>query len=236
MAVAASNTAYGIIRDAMIDAGKLATGEEPDSEQLATYMRRLCDVINYFQTKGLKLFFNVEVTVTLIAGTSDYVLSTGATQYPTKPLRVLQGRIQTPQGETRPINPVSWEEWNRLPQFNEGAVTAYFVDKQALTTTARFWNTPDASEALNVAILLVQEQAENPFNLELNVSFPQEWRMALRWGLADDICTGQPEVIMARCADRAQFYREELENWDVEDAPTMFAPDFRGAYYNGSFR
>ena len=33
--------------------------------------------------------------------------------------------------------------------------------------------------------------------------FAQEWRIALRWGLADDIATGQPQAIMDRCAQRA---------------------------------
>lgn len=235
MPVSASNTAYGIIRDAMFDAGFLGPGDEPNSEQLATNMRRLCDVINYFQTQGLKLFYWQEIPVTLVNGTSNYVMPGGA-QYPSKPLRIQQGRIQTPTGETRPIDEISWDEWNRLPQLNRGAVTAFLVDKQATQLIVRVWNTPDAQEALNSAIFLVQIQAPNPFNLEVNVSFPQEWRLALRWGLADDISTGQPDTIMARCAEKAKFYREELENWDVEDADTTFAPSYRGDYAARRFR
>lgn len=235
MPVSASNTAYGIIRDAMVDAGYLGPGDEPNSEQLATNMRRLCDVINYFQTKGLKLFFWAETPITLVDGTNTYVVTPGAT-YPDKPLRIMQGRIQTPEGETRPIDMISWDEWNRLPQLNEGAVTAFLVDKQPTQLIVRLWNTPDAQEALNTAIFLVQHQAPNPFNLEINVSFPQEWRLALRWGLADDIATGQPEAIMSRCAERAKFYREELEDWDVEDAETTFAPSYRGDYAARRFR
>lgn len=238
MPVSASNTAYGIIRDAMFDAGKLSDGEEPDSEQLATNMRRLCDVINYFQTKGLKLFLNVETSITLVAGTGTYTVPVPVSNpdYPNKSLRIIQGRIQTPEGETRPLNMISWDEWNRLPQLNEGAVTAFLVDKQALSLVVKVWNTPDTAEALNTAIFLVEQQAPNPVNLETNVSFPQEWRLALRWCLADDICTGQPQAIMDRCQAKAKFYREELEDWDVEDARTSFAPDYRGDYATGNFR
>lgn len=236
MPSAASNTPYGIIRDAMFDAGKLGEGEEPDSEQLATNMRRLSDVVNYFQTQGLKLFLQIETSLTLIAGTNTYVMPAISSTYPFKPLRILQGRIQTPEGNTRPIIALSWDEWNRLPQLNEGPVTGYLADKQATQLVVKLWNTPDTAEALNTAIFLVESQAPNPFNLEVNMSFPQEWRMALRWSLADEISTGQPSAIMERCQAKAAFYRTELENWDVEDAPTSFAPDYRGYYMTGGFR
>lgn len=234
MPFAVSNTAYGIIRDAMMDAGLLQEGDDPNSEQLSTFMRKLCDIINLWQTQGLKLFLNQEITVTLIDGQASYTLDTGT--QPAKNMRVLQGRIEGPSNQRRVINALSWQEWNMLSQSNTGCITGYFVDKQATSLIVHFWNTPDATEAANTAILLVQVQAANPFNLLEDVSFPQEWRIALRWGLADDISTGQPVAIMARCTDNARRYREMLEDWDVEDAETTFAPNFRGAYQTGNFR
>ena len=67
-------------------------------------------------------------------------------------------------------------------------------------------------------------------------AFPLEWSMGLRWGLADELATGQPQAIMDRCERRATAYREKLEDWDVEDAPTSFAPDQRVTYATSSFR
>lgn len=236
MADAVSNTPYGIINDAMFDAGLLQEGDTPNSDQLATNLRRLCDIINLWQTQGLKLFLLQEIEVNLVASTNTYQVDPSASLVPTKHLRVLQGRIQTPEGVYRPINPLSWQDWNNLQQTSEGCVTGYFVDKQSTTLTVKVWNTPDTDEALNSLILLVQTQAVNPINLEMDVSFPQEWRIALRWALANDICSGQPQAIMDRCAKYAEIYRTTLEDWDVEDAPTSFAPDFRGAYSTGGFR
>ena len=60
--------------------------------------------------------------------------------------------------------------------------------------------------------------------------------MALRWALADDICTGQPQAIMDRCAGRSRYYKEILEGWDVEDAPTRFTPDQRSMMGGGDFQ
>lgn len=226
MPVSTSNTAYGIIKDAMFDAGLLQEGDDPNSEQLATNMRRLCDIINLWQTQGLKLFLQDEISIVLTAGQNTYTVNPDAGLEPHKHLRVLQARIETPTGNKRPINPISWNEWNQLSS-GSGSITGYHVDKQQGSLVVKFWNTPDANEALNTAVLLVHTQAANPFNLESDVAFPQEWRIALRWGLADDIATGQPQAIMDRCQQRAKLYREMLEDWDVEDTVTSFAPDMR---------
>lgn len=234
MPVSVSNTAYGIITDAMHDAGLLGEGNDPNSEQLANNMRRLCDIINFAQTQGIKLFLHQEIEVDLVAGTSAYTLNNVAGVYPVKHLRVLDGYIRDSSSNRRPLNSISWEEWARLPQGSQGAVTGYFVDKQATSLNIKFWNTPDTTEAGNTAVLVVHTQAANPFNLESDVSFPQEWRIYLRWALADDICTGQPQAIMDRCRQRAETYREMLEGWDVEDTATSFAAD--SAYVARSFR
>jgi hypothetical protein len=223
MPVAVSNTAYGIIKDAMMDAGYLQEGQDPNSEQLSTNLRRLCDIINLWQTEGIKLFLHQEVAVPLLVGINSYTVNPSGGTFPQKNLKIIQGRVQGPSLDRRTINALSWQEWNMLSQASSGVVTGYFVDKQATSLVVKVWNTPDAQEALNSMVLLVLTQASNPFNLEADVSFPQEWRIALRWGLADDICTGQPAELMARCDRRAQTFKAVLEGWDVEDTSTTFA-------------
>lgn len=231
MPVAVSNTAYGIINDAMHDAGLLKSGVEPNSEQLATNLRRLCDIINMWQLDGIKLFLYEEYSVTLVAGTNTYTVNQAVGVLPNKNLRIDFGRVETPTGTKRPIDPISWEEWNRLSTDSSGAVVGFFQDRQATSLTVKVWNTPDSTEALNTLVLTIRKQALNPFNLEADISFPQEWRLALRWALADDICTGQPDTIMARCAGKAQQFKEVLEGFDVETAQTTFAPS---SHYYGS--
>jgi hypothetical protein len=232
--MATSKTIYGIINDAMHDAGYLEEGEEPNSEQLATYFRRLNDIINLWQTQGLKLFLLEEISVPLTAGKHSYTFGPNVLSdvVMTKPSRVLDGYVLEPSGIRRPLIPIAWKDWNLLPQVtgNDGIINSYMVNKQAEVLEVRFWNTPDATEALNSVVLLMQKEAPNAVNLQEDMDFPQEWRIALRWGLADDICTGQPQAIMDRCAERANAYRAALEDWDVEDAPTSFAPSTRNGY------
>ncbi len=236
--MATSNTIYGIINDAMHDAGYLEEGQLPNSEQLSTYFRRLNDIINLWQTQGLKLFLLEELVLMLTPGVGLYSLGPTGTVVMPKPSRVLQANVVTPAGVQRPLVPMSWNDWMTLSQRTKaGTISSYFVDKQPAVLNVHFWNVPDTLESINTAHLLIQKEAPNPINLLDSMDFPQEWRIALRWGLADDICTGQPQAIMDRCASRSQVYREALENWDVEDVATSFAPDQRSGYgVQGRFR
>lgn len=239
MASPTSSTIYGIINDAMHDAGLLGEGDEPNSEQLATNFRRLNDIINLWQTQGLKLFLLQEVTIPLVASQSEYSLGPTGDVVMVKPIRILQANVLNSNNIRRPLVVLSWQEWMTLSQVtgNDGMISSYFVDKQISNLVVRFWNPPSVEEANNVVVALVQVAAHNAINLEESMQFPQEWRIALRWGLADDISTGQPQAIMDRCQQRAQIYREALEDWDVEDAPTSFAPDSRTGYgATGRFR
>jgi hypothetical protein len=117
----------------------------------------------------------------------------------------------------------------------QGAISQYFVDKLLAQLTVSFWLVPDTQAATGTAHLLLQQQVTNFTGLTDTIDFPVEWYMALRWGLADDICTGQPETVMTRCAVKAASYRAALEDWDVEDAATSFQPDSR-SFVGSKFR
>lgn len=235
MPASVSNTVYGIIADAMVDAGLLGEGEDPNSEQLHSNMRRLCDIINLWQTQGIKLFLQEEISITLVANQINYTV-TPPTGEPSKHLRIVQARIEDTSGNSRNLNAISWNQWNTLPLGQSGTVTGYLVNKQPSILQLKLWNAPDSTEALNTLVLLVNKQVTNPINLLETMAFPQEWRIALRWGLADDICTGQPQAIMDRCQQRAMTYRQMLEDWDVEDAETRMTPMYPAGYNGGSFR
>lgn len=229
-----------IIADAMFDAGLLEEGQSPNSEQLTANMRKLQDLINYLQTQGLKLWLNTDLSITLVDGTGTYKLgpiADGGTVNMTKPLRVLEAYYLDANDNRRPLVPLSWNDYIKLSQVTQtGAINSYFVNKQQLTLDVFFWLIPDATAATGTGHVLIQQQVTTFISLTETMNFPIEWRMALRWGLANDICTGQPQAIMDRCAAMSTFYIDALEDWDVEDAPTQFQPDARGQYQTAGFR
>ena len=237
MTAPTDNTPVSIIGDAYFDAGLVQEGQAPNGEQIVSGMRRLTDLINVEQTQGIKLWLNVDTPVPLVAGQETYVFSpTGDVVMP-KPPRAIDAYYMDVNSIRRPLIPLSWNEYVRLSQVNQtGAINSFFVDKKQLSLSVFFWLIPDATAATGSAHLLLQTQVTNFVNVTEVMNFPIEWRMFLRWGLADEICTGQPQAIMDRCQSRALMYKDLLENWDVEDAPTRFTPDSRSQYAAQKFR
>jgi hypothetical protein len=237
MTAPADNTPASIIADAYFDAGIIQEGDSPNSEQIASSMRRLTDLINFEQTQGVKLWLNVDTAIPLVSGQGTYVLSpTGDVVMP-KPPRAIQGYYIDSSSIRRPLTVLSWDDYIRLSQITEtGAINSFFVNKKATELSVFFWLIPDATAATGVAHLLLQTQVTNFISCTETMNFPAEWRIFLHWALADELSTGQPQAIMDRCQQRAERYREALENWDVEDAPTRFTPDTQQRQGFGSFR
>lgn len=231
------HTAQRLIRFAYKDAGLVQDGDEPNGEQYADGLSRLNDMINLWQTQGLKLFLIQDIAIPLVTGKGAYTMYPAGDVAMVKPLRIIQAYNLDPSNIRRPLVVLSREEYTRLSQVTQtGQINSYFVDKQADRLVVHLWLVPDAQAALGQAHVITEVQATNMTSLTDEDGFPIEWAMALRWGLADELATGQPAAIMQRCESKAVYYRSMLEDWDVEDAPTTFAPDQRGLYATSSFR
>jgi hypothetical protein len=231
-----NNNPLSIVQDAYFDAGLIGVGQTVNGEQIVMGMRKLTDLINLWQTQGLKLWLNVDTSITLVAGTATYTLGPGGSIDMTKPLRVVEAYYADVNGVRRPLTPLAWADYVRLSTVNQsGSVNSYFVNKQATQLSVLFWPAPDTTAATGTGHLVLQAQVTNFINLTETMNFPLEWRIALRWGLADELATGQPQAIMDRCQQRALAYRTMLEDWDVEDAPTRFAVSQQGHGMSGRF-
>ena len=230
-------TAQRIMRMAYKDAGLIQDGDEPNGEQYADGLLRLTDMVNLWQTQGLKLFLITDQSIPMVAGQATYTLGPSGNVAMVKPLRVLQAYNLDTNGIRRPLVPLSWEEYTRLSQPTQtGQVNSYFVDKQVTQLAMSLGLVPDANAATGTFHPIIENQVTGPVSLTDNMAFPVEWSIALRWGLADELATGQPQAIMDRCERKATQYRTMLEDWDVEDASTSFTPDQRTAYGNRNFR
>jgi hypothetical protein len=239
MTAPSDNTPLSIIPDAYFDAGLLQEGQPPSSEQMLTGMRKLIDLIRLWQTQGLKLWLQQDVAITLVESQARYQMGPGLDVSMVKPTRVTQGYyLTTSTGDRRPLRELSRQEYTTLGNTTtEGATNSYFIDKQAASLDVYLWLVPDATAVSDGTVhLITQYQVTGPVLLTETMNFPDEWRIALRWGLADEVCTGQPQAIMDRCAQRAVTYRTMLEDNDVEDASTFFTPDSRSGYSSGRFR
>lgn len=226
-----NNTAQRIIRMAYKDAGLLGEGDEPNGEQYVDALARLNDFINLWQTQGMKLFLMQDITIPLTVGKGIYTLSpTGDVVMP-RPLQVQEAYYIDNNNIRRPLIAVSRQEFYTLSQpLQQGPINSYFIDKQATSTILNLWLVPDTTAATGTVHLEVRTQISNFVSLTDQSMFPVEWFIALRWALADELTTGQPQAIVQRCAQRATAYREVLEAFDVEDASVYFTPDPRAQW------
>ena len=235
------NTPYNVINDAYVNAGLIEEGQTLESEQLASAMRRLNNLVNILQTDGLRLWLQSDVSIPPVAGQNLYTLGSAGNVIMTRPTRVIYAYYRDSSDQDYPLIPLSWNDWVTLSEkvpgvpALEGAINSYMIDKQVATLNLYLWLTPDSVAATGTVHLVLQQQQANVVQLTDTMQFPPEWFLGLGWLLANEICTGQPQAIMARCKQFAEEYREKLDNWDVEDAPTEFQIDTRYQYQGNSF-
>lgn len=217
-----------VIENAYFEAGKLEEGEEPNSEMLARGMNRLSDLMSLWQTQGLKLWLQTDLSVTLTAGLGQYRLGPTGNVVMTRPTRNVSAYYSDQNKVDRPVFIYSREDWDTLSQKSiQGPINAVFPDKQVPYLIINCWQTPDAITALGILHLIIQQQQPTPVALTDSLVFGPEWFLALIWGLADQFTTGQPQAVINKCKSNCEQYRTMLEDWDVEDASTTFTPDTR---------
>jgi len=136
----------------------------------------------------------------------------------------------------RPLILMSRNEWNTLSTITQwGTVTSYFPDKQQDAIYVNLWLVPDIVASRGEVHLVIDAQVGNFTKITDTMNFPPEWALALEWGLAYQICRGQPTTIVQECMQNAERYRIDLENFDVEDSSTLFQPDQRGQWAGRRF-
>jgi len=222
----------------MQNAGLIESVATASSDQITSMLPRLNDLINVWQTEGLKLWLTRSVTVPLVAGQPDYELGPSLDVSMARPLRVDGAWYVTTAGNRRELTVAARKSYRTLPNLTQqGSINTYYTEKLPAKLVVWFWNAPTAAEAAAGSVELdVRSQVTGFDAVTASTSFPDEWALALQWGLADEISTGQPQVIMDRCQQRAQVYKEKLDSFEVEDAPIQMSVDMPiSGYGTGGF-
>lgn len=226
------NTGYSIICGAMWKSALLPEGDDPDSEEIPKYLRSLNQLINFIQTKGIRLWLLQDTAVNLNAGQGTYTFGPTGTVQMVKPMQVedqyYQYSVQL-GGTRRPVFKISRQEWDMLSvTLQTGPITQIFVDPQQTLLIVNCWLIPDAQEATGQLHLVFRNQVTNFVGLMDGMNFPVEWALTLEWGLASQICQGQPQAIISRCDTMYAYFLSALEEWDAEQGTSILPqPDQR---------
>ena len=249
------SSTYSITRDQIISLalrklGTLEIGSTPDAETIANASMSLNLLIKQLSTDGLKLWKVSELIVPLTSGQTSYTLggSSSALMYdslaPTvaitdKPLKVIQGfyrNIQSTPAIDTPVMLVSKQEYNVLgSKFSTGTANTIFYDPRKLNGILYVYLTPDSNAQTNLELHIIAQMPLNDISLATDIpDFPNEWMNCLVWNLADQLALeyGVPMNARQEIATRANAYKTQLSDWDVEASSTFFQPDFRSTSNN----
>lgn len=233
------NTAYSIICEAAWDACLVPHGEDPDSELIAKWLRRLNQMVMEMTTAedGPKLWLLNNLPVTLTAGLGLYQFGPnlspgpGITVMPVpKYLYHQYYQYSAANGSTRrPVFRIALTEYDDLSVTTQlGPITQIFVQPLQNQFNISTWLTPDANEALGTLQLWFRQQVTGFVEITDSMNFPVEWALALHWGLAWEICNGQPPAVIKFCMDKAAYYKQKLIDWDQEHETSIkLQPDQR---------
>lgn len=233
MTVSVYNSVDRIVKMAMFDAGLLEENADPTSEQQGHNVQRLADMMQIWQLEGCKLHLLRDVVMPLVLNQGVYNLGPGAPLNIIKPLRIESAYwVDAQQTTSREIFRVERYDWDRLPPAQaNGTVTQFYEDRQLTAINLYLWNKPSATDVAGTLHLTVRVPGAGGIagvGDPITSNFPIEWAMALRWGLAADLATGQPDSIVQRCERMAAYYKTILENYDVEQGGVIFQPDTSG--------
>jgi hypothetical protein len=236
---ATNNTAWSIICGAMWKACIIPEGDDPSSEEIAKYTRTLNQYINFVQTRGIRLWLQKDFGLELEEGKGLYTLGPNGNVRMVKPMQIEDQYYLYPKdmGATRrPVFKISRQEWDMLSVTTQrGPITQIFVDPQQYTLNINTWLIPDKVEAKGRLHVVLREQVENFVSITDGMNFPIEWALTLEWGLAQQICQGQPPAVMQRCDAMAALHLQALEEWDSEYGTSILPrPDQR--MFQGSQR
>lgn len=233
-----TNTGGDLVQAAYEDACLCAPGVTVSTAQMTRGLSRLSDLLALWATQGLKLFLLSEVSITLTAGKTTYRMMPGGDVNIARPLQVIQCTYKTSGGVVQPLQRLPRERYKRLTNQSsvQGAINSYYADRQAAWMDVSFYMTPDATAATGTVAAQVRGGAAVTTLSSDASGFPPEWYIALRWGLADELATGQPKEVQDRCATRAGAYRTALEDFDVEEeTDVQFQMDSQAGYAARSF-
>ena len=249
------SSTYTVTRDQIITLalrklGVLEIGATPDTETIANASMSLNLLIKMMSTDGLKLWKISELIIPITANQTSYILggSTSTLMYdslnPTvaitdKPLKVIQGFYRNLQNSPPidvPVMMISKQEYNILgSKKSTGVANTLFYDPRKLNGVLYVYLTPNTYSQTNLQLHLIAQMPLDDLNSALEVpDFPNEWMNCLVWNLADQMSMeyGVPMNARQEIALRANAYKTQLTDWDVEASSTFFMPDYRSSSNN----
>lgn len=140
-----------------------------------------------------------------------------------RPMRILEAYIHKASGAEIPLEQLSRVDYYSLSnKATMGQITQFYYDPQIGTGRIYFW--PTGGSELDYIILLAQRTLSDFDSASDEPDYPQEWYMALAYGLAVALSPkfGTPKMDYERLVQLSDVYYETAKHWDVEQETSLF--------------
>lgn len=226
------STDFSLTANQLIVASLELLGIKAEEEPLQAYelergLRWLNIMLKAWEVDGVMAWTLTEGSFALVQSDVDYVFGAGGT-FTTVPVDILDVRI-TRSSTDLPMSRMSREAYYALPnKTSEGYPTQYMYDRQRDSGTLYVWPAPDSTGGTIKFTyrrrIMDMDASADTFDL------PQEWYMALVYGLADQLIpiygrSGTPRG--AEITQKALIAYNSVKSFDIDEGESsiFMVPD-----------
>lgn len=231
-------TVFSITRDDIISAalrkiGVLSQGQSPTATQITEASLALNLLVKAWEVDGMPLWALRTTPIPLTATISDYDIGVGKTINTDKPLKVIQAwNRNTSSNIDVPMRIITKQEYailgNKTTTGNP--IQVYYEPKKDYGTLSVF-PVPTATEAASQVIYITYQRPYEDFNTATDVpDFPQEWYLAVVYGLALHLSPdyGVPSEQRVLLGREGTAIKEAALSFGTEEGSIYFGVDRRG--------
>lgn len=228
-------TLFELSRDSIISAalrkiGALADGQTASSTQLTNGQEALNSLAVRFQTLGMPLWKRAQYSLTLVNGTATYTIGVGQTTNTAFPIKLHSAVLRHTSGSVQDMIRVSREEFNLLTTASTGKPVEYTYQPLVNYGVLKVWPTPDSTTASSYTMELTYTAPVQGFTSSAETpDFPQEWQLALIYGLAVLLAPeyGVPLNDRSELKKEAKQYLDDALDFNYENTSIFFQRDER---------
>jgi hypothetical protein len=223
-----------IIKRALLLLGVIASNETPDADEYSDASEALNLMLKSWQNDGLQLWRKSTFNVTPVQGQQFYTLGSGT--YTPRPIDVLEVyRRETSTNIDVQLNQYSRVDFNNLSdKDSEGTPVNFYYDPQMTASKLYVWPTASSDFATNYTLqVLYTKPFDDMDSSDDNLAFPQEWELAVVYGLALVLAFeyGTPNAELRLLREEATRYKNEAMYWDTEHDAIFITPDPQSTHY-----
>lgn len=228
-------TSFSLNAQELLIAALELLGVKADEEPLQQFelergLRWMNIMLKAWEADGVMGWTETEGSLALVQSDVDYVFGSGGS-FTTIPLDILDMRI-TRNGTDMPMTRKSKQDYQALPlKTNEGYPTQYMYDRQRDGGTLYVWPAPDS--VASTVKFTYRRRIMDMLTATDNFDVPQEWYMALIYGVADQLIpiygkSGTPRAMDV--TQKATVAYNSVKSFDIDEGESSIfvVPDSYG--------